>query len=1204
MKKVLALDRIKQILTQEDTVLFIGSGISLWSGLPTWQGLIKELTEFLEASGVKADLVRAEAERGDLLQAASYGFDKLTKQQIGDFIRSGCRYGTARPHEVHRKIVSLGPRCYITTNYDNLLEEALRVWRPDLFFRPPITNRHLTETAEIVHARSIDFVFKPHGDAADCESIILTREQYRQLLPQGELHNALESLKILLASRPVIYLGFGLRDPDFMYVRDILANIYKGGARDHYAIMADVTETECDYWRRNYGIHLISYSTRTRSDKIKDHGELLSLLDSLLTHKCKDKKVSEKGLHTPDVALSLLRHAARMMQTPKVDPEFPIYVHVEHANKWRGEFLNKFTKFDHCPIDKFLDDGPERALLIGLPGAGKTYALHQAAARFAERLHEVCLSETYDETVVIIPILIDLKLYRGDLLDLIDQTLPKSIPFKEISVRFKVKIFIDSFNEMPREYWESGSYESDFIRFAESFEQASIIIGSRTSSGLEKLDFPKYNLDQIEDSVVDAILEQRDIVTNGRFNREIRSLLQKPFYFQLVLNGAVNIPKEPHPRDIFFSFFNKLSEAFTTRFGKVFKLVEALSQVAYDATNRGEEAFPLFDLHRILKDNLKLAGIQDIDARDIANWLVSTMILIPQKGGRIAFVHQSITEFLAAKELVRYYQLDPQIIKEKLSLRRWDQALFFTLSFLTKSQAETFFNDIVSIDLALALKAAKYIEVDRDIAVSKLLSLIPAHLKEFGDYYNEIDWIVESDLPISESNEPQLRFLMELRGLIGGVAVKRLVELKGTVEIKDELLNSMIEARSDYNYCRNGIASALKPFVTEDDIYKIARLADTISHEVTSDSDKEIDQGFISGVAMLLSDLEISAIKKGLLPSIKSESISEIKVRILCEILNKHHSTEALNLAGELLLHGVHNAATSVCMVANSAKQEQKLSWISFNENHIRCLISMISNPRVDSWAVKALKCICTERSDLAKITRRLAFEMSGIIKATLIYCSEKNNIVVFEALGELINMPAKQRIHEPIHLLKQLDIKWTGHGDLFVNLLKLRDPKLAFALIYPLLHCVEKNILDKLDLKPIDWWFDWIMEENDFWLTYVITNLLSISLNQGDRDSILIEFNKPNSKYCSVIAHSAHYLLNDITTNELSEEAISFLLADLNKLGAMNALNPNPLGRMATEQFVEGRLFPLLPDAKGHLLTNLKLVIWEAGERHGRRYI
>src|SRR5437667_313439 len=141
-----------------------------------------------------------------------------------------------------------------------------------------IINRQLTETAEIVQARSLDFVFKLHGDVDDSGSIVLTREQYRALLSDGDLHHALETARILLASRPVVYLGFGLRDPDFLYVRDLLANTYKGGVRDHYALMADVSVAEVDYWRRNYGIHLLSYPTAERIDGSRGHDALIGVL--------------------------------------------------------------------------------------------------------------------------------------------------------------------------------------------------------------------------------------------------------------------------------------------------------------------------------------------------------------------------------------------------------------------------------------------------------------------------------------------------------------------------------------------------------------------------------------------------------------------------------------------------------------------------------------------------------------------------------------------------------------------------------------------------------------------------------------------------------------------------------------------------------------------------------------------------------------
>lgn len=1204
------MEKLKQVLAQEDTVLFIGSGISLWSGLPSWSGVIEELAKFVELAGAKPDLIRAEAERGDLLQAASYGFDKLTKQQIGDFIRATCRYGVAKPHEIHRKIVSLGTRCFVTTNYDNLLEEALRKWQPDRFFRPPVTNRHLTETAEIVHARAIDFVFKPHGDAADSDSIILTREQYRQLLPQGERQNALESLKMLLASRPVVYLGFGLRDPDFIYVRDLLANTYKGGTRDHYAIMADVAEAECDYWRRNYGIHLINYPTTTLPDGKKDHAALLKLLDSFLEP---PPVLPSLGLNgpataacTPDLVLSLARHAARIARTPKVTPEFSIRVHAESANQRRNGHYHQPDKFDHYPIDKFLDEGPDRALLVGLPGAGKTYAVRQAAARLAEKLHEVCLSEPFDESSVVIPIFVDLKLYRGDLAALVSHTLPPSLSFAQITQRFRSKLFLDSFNEMPREYWESGSYEGDFAKFTESVGRSSVIIGSRTNDGLGKLGFPAYCLDQIDDAAMASELTRMGIDIGGRFDREVRWMLQKPFYFQLVTSGAVTLPKEAHPRDFYQSLFVNLDRAFMTRFGKSFEIEHALSITAYDAINRGEEAYPLSDLLRVLKTNTEAAGLADIDARDIANWLVSISILIPHIGGRIAFVHQSVTEYLAAKELARRYQATPQILKEKLTLTRWDQALFLALSLLPPSQAEAFFDDVASADLALALSAVKYLEVGRDIIVSKLLTLIPKRTEGLGPFESRIEWLVESSLPLSDVHEAQLRDLMRLGNTIGGAAVKRLIAIKGP-GIKDELLRGFVEARSDYNYCCNGIASALKPFAAPEDVKKVVELADSISGEVTPDSDDDTAHGFTSGAAAFLEDIDISVLKQGIFPHDESAPIPEIYARILCQILWHKRSTAALELAGDLLLRGINKAATAISFIAGHGKTKHELSWTSFSLEHLNRLIAIADDPEDKSWALKALKCLCSGRPDLAEVVKARAATRTGIAKSSLLYCTAAvEGAPIFEGLRELVGMSPEQRMQEPTHLLAQIEINWAGNETLFVQLLKLRESHLALAVIN---QVYEQNCaLGQLEIGSIDWWLDWFISEADpsrrYWLQDRLSRLFASHLSVETRHAFVIEFNKAGSKYRGVLADSILLKQNELTTDDFSVDAVSFLLADIDRTEMIDSWQGHLLGQTATETFVTERLLPLMPTAKDLFLTNLQKVLQQAGSRHGRRYL
>ena len=228
---------------------------------------------------------------------------------------------------------------------------------------------------------------------------------------------------------------------------------------------------------------------------------------------------------------------------------------------------------------------------------------------------------------------------------------------------------------MPREFSETGLYERDFSTFLANHAAVSLIVGSRTADGLSELEFPIYSLDLIDFEFVREELQRLEIEVGGRFQHEILHLLQKPFYFRLVSSRVVKMPEDAHPKDIFESFFKEIDKSLLARFKVPFNLETPLSLAAYHAIDTGEEAQPLANILRAIQSKLDEQEIREINAQDVANWLVSRAVILPYQGSRVAFFHQSVTEYLAASEFARRYVKEQKILAGALRLRRWEQSL-------------------------------------------------------------------------------------------------------------------------------------------------------------------------------------------------------------------------------------------------------------------------------------------------------------------------------------------------------------------------------------------------------------------------------------------------------------------------------------------------------------------------------------------------
>ena len=168
-------DLVKKI-KEKNCVLFVGSGLSR-PELPDWKGLLTGMVNWGTAKLTAEE--RAELEKhideNKLLLVAGVMREKMEKEDFHNFMLDTFRGPKLMPNENHKLITQIPFRSVITTNYDVLLESE---YRP----KPPVfTHTRKAELSEYLHNNSF-YIFKAHGDIDDIETVILGRQDYRELL--------------------------------------------------------------------------------------------------------------------------------------------------------------------------------------------------------------------------------------------------------------------------------------------------------------------------------------------------------------------------------------------------------------------------------------------------------------------------------------------------------------------------------------------------------------------------------------------------------------------------------------------------------------------------------------------------------------------------------------------------------------------------------------------------------------------------------------------------------------------------------------------------------------------------------------------------------------------------------------------------------------------------------------------------------------
>jgi hypothetical protein len=235
----------------------------------------------------------------------------------------------------------------------------------------------------------------------------------------------------------------------------------------------------------------------------------------------------------------------------------------------------------------------------------------------------------------------------------------------------------------------------------------------------------------------------------------------------------------------------------------------------------------------------------------------------------------------------------------------------------------------------------------------------------------------------------------------------------------------------------------------------------------------------------------------------------------------------------------------------------------------------------------------------VASIARRT----EGIERVALLFCPDADLSVIHEELERFALQSDAELATQPFDIFSLAELDWTETGSLYARLLVRGTEQLRSSLLGDSCPChieglgpLEPDVLIPVaDMAAA-------LPAQDVWLK---DQLGSIVARYGDKEVRAyllgqLANGEPGIRYW-VKVHVLRYIA-DISTDDMPEDAIAFLLADLSRTGALSFWN-NPLGRVASERFVTERLIPLVRGASDTVLNNLRIVLKAAGDRNGRRY-
>jgi hypothetical protein len=215
----MSIETLVTSIKERRAILFVGAGVSMNLGLPSFQQLVSQIGKQL---GFDSDIFHT---LGDYLSLAEYY--ELERGGIGElrsWMDTTWHPATLdiRTSKVHELIVALSFPIIYTTNYDRWLEEAFKA-NSKAFSK-------VSSVGDLAKPRGGETeIVKFHGDFNNDDSIVLTESSYFSRMSfETPLDIKLRSDSL---GRPLLFIGYSLGDMNMRYLLYKLHHLWEASSQ-------------------------------------------------------------------------------------------------------------------------------------------------------------------------------------------------------------------------------------------------------------------------------------------------------------------------------------------------------------------------------------------------------------------------------------------------------------------------------------------------------------------------------------------------------------------------------------------------------------------------------------------------------------------------------------------------------------------------------------------------------------------------------------------------------------------------------------------------------------------------------------------------------------------------------------------------------------------------------------------------------------